>query len=124
MPTPDADLVALRDAIAREIADAKLAFPPKHHAVLDMIGSTLDQIGADMVPDFARLDQQTRGGVTAMIRADMRSIAEDGIVRDTADAGSYVEELAPFVDKLRLGLTEWLARQNRRTLERLPIHDA
>lgn len=85
---PD-DLVALRQTIAREIDAAKLDFP-HHHAALDLIGGTLDVIGGDMVPDFCSLDASTRGAVTAMIREDMRSIAEHGTVSDSVTAGSYV----------------------------------
>jgi hypothetical protein len=32
-----------------------------------MIGSTLDQIRAEMVPDFIRLDQQTNGSVAVRV---------------------------------------------------------
>lgn len=72
MPTPDADLVALRDTIAREIDRAKLD-NPDHHAALDLIGGTLDRIGAHVVPDFRSLDAATNGAVTKLLREDMRT---------------------------------------------------
>jgi hypothetical protein len=60
--------------------------------------------------------------VTEIIKSDMRS---DGLfVRDAIDAGYYVEELAPFIDALRLNVIELLAHRNRRTLDRKRIHDA
>jgi hypothetical protein len=93
-----ADLVALRATIARELAAAKLDYPD-HHDALDKIGSTLDAIPADAVPDFRSLDASTRGAITALIREDMQSIAAEGI--SPSDAGAYIAELVDLVDPIR-----------------------
>jgi hypothetical protein len=124
MPTTDPNPIALRATIAAEIRAAKQHFPPKHHKALDSIGRTLDLIPPNAVPDFIRLDADAKGAITAMIREDMLSIAEQGALSDTVTASTYVEELTIFIDKLRLDQIEWLAHKNRRTLDRRRIHDA
>jgi|GEM_PF-5922988 len=122
MPTDD--LTALRNTIAAEILSAKQDFP-NHHAELDRIGKTLDLIGGHMVPDFISLDASTNGAITALLREDMRSIAEHGIMSsEITDARAFIRALVIFVDAIRTDEVEWIARRVRRTLDGKPPYDA
>lgn len=118
------DLIVLRIAIAREIASAKVDYP-NHHAALDLIGNTLDQIGAHLVPDFLSLDRHTDGAVTRLLRQDVRGVAKHGIVSPLiTDAGAYLRFNVIFIDKMRTDLNKRLARQTRRMLDRKRLRDA
>jgi hypothetical protein len=52
------DIPAFGRRLPREIDAAKLDYL-HHHAALDQIGDTLDQIGGECVPDFQSLDRHT-----------------------------------------------------------------
>lgn len=118
---PDADLVALRNALAAVCAEAKAVFPSRDHAVIDRIAATLNTIPGDLIPDYKSLDRHGAG--TKLLAEDAHHLAEFN--RPTvADAGALVRALMMFTDKLRPDEIEWLARQNRYTLDRKPIYNA
>jgi hypothetical protein len=122
---PATDLTALRDALAAIIVETKQSTPPTHHAKLEMIATTLDTIPGDLIPDFVSLDATNYGAVSALLRSDIRSIADDGIMSsDITDAHTFVNALVIFIDAIRLNETEWIAHRVRRKLEKKPLYDA
>jgi hypothetical protein len=122
---PTTDLIALRATIGTIIGEAKQDFPPDHHAMLDRIATTLDTIPADAVPDFISLDATTNGAVSALLREDIRSIADDGIMSSQiTDARAFVNALVIFIDAIRLNEIEWIARRTHRKLDGKHVYDA
>jgi hypothetical protein len=71
------------------------------HAKLDTIATTLDTIPTEAVPDFVSLDATTNGAVSTLLREDIRSIANDGIMSlEITDARAFIRALVIFVDAI------------------------